>query len=391
MSFDFDRIIERRGAHSAKWDSMESYYGVSADDGIPMWVADMDFAAPPVVADTLRRIADHGVFGYHGAETDHFAAIQGFIKRRHGWDVDPDWMSTTPGLVAGTASCVQAFSAPGDGVILFTPVYHAFIRVIKANGRRVVESPLIDNAGHYEMDLDALAASLDGSEKIMIFCSPHNPGGRVWTRDEIRAAADFCVAHDLIFVSDEIHCDLVYPGASHIVASLAAPEAKARTVMMVASTKTFNIAGAHTGNVIIEDAALRARFKAVQMAAGSSPNALGVQMATAAFAHGDDWLDALVDYLDGNRKLFDAGINAIPGLRSMPLQATYLAWVDFSGTGMSHAEYAARIEKTAKIAANHGATFGKGGETWMRFNFATPRSRVEEAVRRLGAAFGDLQ
>ncbi|MFT6227091.1 MAG: cystathionine beta-lyase, partial [Paracoccaceae bacterium] len=200
MSFDFDRIIDRRGTHSAKWDSMEGYYGVSPDDGISMWVADMDFAAPPAVADALHRIADHGVFGYHGAQTDYFAAIQGFMKRRHGWDVDPAWITTTPGLVTGTANCVQAFTAPGEGVIVFTPVYHAFHRVIVANNRRVVESPLVEVNGRYAMDLDALAAALDGSEKMMIFCSPHNPGGRVWSRDEIRAAADFCVAHDLIFV-----------------------------------------------------------------------------------------------------------------------------------------------------------------------------------------------
>ncbi|MFT4795101.1 MAG: cystathionine beta-lyase [Paracoccaceae bacterium] len=391
MSFDFDRIIDRRGTHSAKWDSMEGYYGVSPDDGISMWVADMDFAAPPAVADALHRIADHGVFGYHGAQTDYFAAIQGFMKRRHGWDVDPAWITTTPGLVTGTANCVQAFTAPGEGVIVFTPVYHAFHRVIVANNRRVVESPLVEVNGRYAMDLDALAATLDGSEKMMIFCSPHNPGGRVWSRDEIRAAADFCVAHDLIFVSDEIHCDLVYPGTKHIVASIAAPEAKARTVMMVASTKTFNIAGSHTGNVIIEDAALRARFTAVQMAAGASPNAIGVEMATAAFNEGDAWLDALVAYLDGNRKIFDAGINAIPGLKSMALEATYLAWVDFTGTGMTQAEISDRVAKIAKIAANHGPTFGTGGEGRMRFNFATPRTRIEDAVRRLTDAFSDLQ
>lgn len=391
MTFDFDRIIDRRGTHSSKWGAMESIYGVSPDDGIPMWVADMDFAAPPAVADKLREMADFGVFGYHGPQTDYFAAIAAFMKRRHGWEVDPSWISTTHGLVAGTAICLQAFTEPGDGVIVFSPVYHAFHRIIKANGRRVVESQLVDTDGRYEMDLDALAASLDGSEKMVIFCSPHNPGGRVWTRAEIRALAEFCEAHDLVLVSDEIHCDLVYPGATHMMTPLAAPEAQARTVVLVASTKTFNIAGAETGNVIIANPALRARFQAAHAAVGATPNAMGVEMATAAFAHGDAWLDALVAYLDGNRKLFDAGVNAIPGLRSMPLEATYLAWVDFSGLGMTQAEINDRVAKSAKIAANHGPTFGKGGEGWMRFNFATPRSRVEEAVRRLAEAFGDLQ
>jgi cystathionine beta-lyase len=391
MSFDFDRMIDRRGTHSAKWDKMEALYGVSPDDGISMWVADMDFAAPPAVANALRAAADHGVFGYYGDDADYLGAIAGFMQRRHGWHVDPSWISTTHGLVAGTALCVQAFSKPGEGVILFTPVYHAFHKVIKSNGRRIVESPLREVDGRYEMDLEALAASLDGTERMVMFCSPHNPGGRVWSQGEIRALAAFCEIHDLTLVSDEIHCDLVFPGAAHMVTALAAPEAVARTVVMVASTKTFNIAGAHTGSVIIQDPDLRARFNAAHNAAGASPNAIGVIMATAAFQHGDAWLDALVDYLDGNRKVFDEGIAAIPGLRSMPLEATYLAWVDFAGTGMTDREIAKRIEQDARIAANHGPTFGSGGETWMRFNLATPRARVVDAVARLKDAFADLQ
>ncbi len=181
MSFDFDRIIDRRGTQCAKWDAMEGLYGVSPDDGISMWVADMDFAAPPSVAESLRKAADHGVFGYHGAETEHHAAITGFMKRRHGWDVDPSWISTTHGLVAATAICVQAFTDPGDGIILFTPVYHAFHKIIAANDRRIVQSPMTREDGRYRMDLDGLAASLDGSEKMVVFCSPHNPGGMVWS------------------------------------------------------------------------------------------------------------------------------------------------------------------------------------------------------------------
>jgi cystathionine beta-lyase len=391
MSFDFDRIIDRRATQSSKWDKMEGIYGVSPDSGIPMWVADMDFAAPPAVADAVRAAADHGVFGYFGDDRDYLAAMTGFMRRRHGWEVDPSWVLTTHGLVAGTGLCVQAFTKPGEGVILFTPVYHAFARIIAANGRRVVESVLEEVNGRYEMNLDALAASLDGSERMLMFCSPHNPGGRVWSPEEIRAVAAFCEAHDLVFVSDEVHCDLVFPGATHTVASLAAPDAVARTVVMIASTKTFNIAGAHVGAVIIEDPALRAKFAGAHAASGSSPNALGMLMATAAFAHGDAWLDGLVDYLDGNRKLFDDGVNAIPGLRSMALDATYLAWVDFSGTGMTRQEFTDRVEKTAEIAANHGPSFGSGGDTWLRFNIATPRAVVAQAVDRLQAAFADLQ
>ena len=242
------------------------------------------------------------------------------------------------------------------------------------------------------LDLEALAAQLDGSERMVIFCSPHNPGGRVWSREEIRALAAFCAEHDLILVSDEIHGDLVLPGGPrHLIANLAAPEHADRIVTLLAGTKTFNLAGAMTGGVFVQDEALRKRFAAHQMRVGATPNGMGLTMIEAAYRGGEAWLDDLLIYLGGNRKVFDDGIAAIPGLRSMPLEATYLGWVDFSGTGMTREEFTQRVEREAKIAVNHGPPFGSGGESWLRFNFATPRSRVQEAVERLAKAFGDLQ
>ena len=227
---------------------------------------------------------------------------------------------------------------------------------------------------------------------MLIFCSPHNPGGRVWTMDELRGVSDFCKRHNLILVSDEIHHDLVFPGQKHTVMAKAAPDITDRLVMMTATTKTFNIAGCHSGNVIIPDAGLRAKFNQRIMAMGISPNSFGMHMATAAYsAEGAAWVDDLVRYLDGNRRLFDDGIARIPGLRTMPLQATYLAWVDFTDTGMTQAEFIARVEKGARIAANRGASFGAGGESFLRFNLATQRVRVAEAVARLQEAFADLQ
>lgn len=391
-SFDFDEIVDRRGTHCAKWDKMQALFGVSPDDGIAMWVADMDFKAPPPVRAALRAAVDHGVFGYFGDDSAYKAAVAAWMRTRHGWEIDPAWLSTTHGLVTGTALCVQAFSAPGDGVVLFTPVYHAFHRVLDANNRRIVQSPLVERDGRHEMDLDALRAQLDGSERMVILCSPHNPGGRVWSAAEIRALAELCAERDMILVSDEIHADLLLPGAPrHTVANLAAPAHVDRIVTLMAATKTFNIAGAMTGGVFIEDPALRARFQAVHQSVGASPNAMGMLMVTAAYAGGAPWLDALLPYLDGNRRLFDAAVNAVPGLRSMPLDATYLAWVDFAGTGMDAADFTRRVEREARIAVNHGPPFGKGGESWLRFNLATPRARVEEAAARLQAAFADLQ
>jgi cystathionine beta-lyase len=273
-----------------------------------------------------------------------------------------------------------------------TPVYHAFARIVSAAGRRVVECPLALADGRYVLDIPGWDARMTGSERMLILCSPHNPGGRVWTADELRAIADFCKRHDLILVSDEIHHDLVMPGQHHTAMPLAAPDILDRLVMMTATTKTFNLAGSHIGNVIIPDEALRGPFQARMNALGISPNSFGMAMATAAYSpEGAAWVDALVAYLDGNRRLFDEGVGAVPGLSSMALEATYLGWVDFSGTGMAPAEFIARVEKQARIAANHGTSFGLGGDNYLRFNLATPRAVVAEAVERLQDAFADLQ
>jgi len=390
QSPDFDEIIDRVGHHSVKWDGMQGLYGVDPREGIAMWVADMDFRPPACVQKALEEMAAHGVYGYWGDDRAYLAAIGWWMANRHGWQIAPEWVFTTHGLVNGTALCVDAFTAPGDGVVLMTPVYHAFARVIKAAGRKVVECPLVLNDGRYEMDFDAWDAQMDGSAKMLILCSPHNPGGRVWTEAELRGVADFARRHRLVLVSDEIHHDLVMPGHKHHAFPTVCPDQP--VVMMTATTKTFNIAGTHSGNVIIADPDLRARFAGRMAAMGISPNSFGLALATAAYSpEGAAWLDALIAYLDENRRIFDAGVNAIPGLRSMPLEATYLAWVDFSGTGMTREEFTARVEQGAKIAANHGPTFGLGGESFLRFNLATPRARVIEAVARLQAAFGDLQ
>ncbi|MGH1453774.1 MAG: MalY/PatB family protein [Paracoccaceae bacterium] len=387
----FDEIIDRHGTHSVKWDMMEKLYDVPADDGISMWVADMDFRAPDCVQDAVKRLHDHGVYGYFGDDSAYRAAICWWMENRHGWAVDPAAIFTTHGLVNGTAMCVDTFTAPGDGVVLFTPVYHAFAKVIRANGRRVVECPLALHDGRYEMDFAAYDALIDDKTRMVILCSPHNPGGRVWTRTELEQVAEFARRHDLVLVSDEIHHDLVMPGHTHIPMAHIDGIAD-RLVMMTATTKTFNIAGSHAGNVIIPDEKLRKAFGDRMAGLGLSPNAFGLHMATAAYSpEGAAWVDELVTYLDGNRRLFDDAINAIPGLASMPLESTYLAWVDFSGTGMERTEFTKRVEQGAHIAANHGPTFGTGGEQFLRFNIATPRALVQQAVERMTKAFSDLQ
>jgi len=388
----FDTPINRVGTHCKKWDSMEPLYGLSPDDSLAMWVADMEFRPPSVVQAALERMTDHGVYGYFGDDSAYLAAIRWWMATRHGWSVDPDWIFTTHGLVNGTALCVDAFTKPGDGVILMTPVYHAFAHIIKAAGREVVECPLLLQDGVAKLDIEGWEARLTGREKMLILCSPHNPGGRVWTMAELRTVADFCVRHDLILLSDEIHHDLVFPSQHHTVMANAAADIINRLVMMTATTKTFNIAGAHIGNVIVADPGLRKQFSNRINAMGISPNSFGMHMATAAYSRkGAAWVDELMQYLEGNRRVFDAGLALIPGVRSTPLQATYLAWVDFTGTGMTEAEVVERVEKGARIATNHGGSFGSGGEGFLRFNIACRRAQVVEAVERLTKAFADLQ
>lgn len=389
---DFDRIIDRRGTHSAKWDAMEAMCGVAPGDGIAMWVADMDFQSPDCVIDAVRACADTGTFGYFGDDAAYLDAIRWWMQTRHGWSVERDWIFTTHGLVNGMALCLEAYSQPGEAVVLFTPVYHAFHRLIKAAGRGIVECELAREGDSYVPDPAAWDAQMTGAERIAVLCSPNNPNGRVWTEAELRAFGAFARRHDLILVCDEIHHDIVFPGARHQVMALADPAITGRLVMMTAASKTFNIAGMHCGNVIIPDPALRGRFAARMAGLGISPNSIGLHMTTAAYSKaGAEWVEALVTYLDGNRKLFDTAIAEIPGLRSVPLQATYLAWVDFAGTGMAMDEVNARVAQQARIAVNRGATFGKGGENFLRFNFGTQRARLIEACERLQAAFADLQ
>jgi len=389
---NFNAPIDRRGTNSSKWDKMQSLFGVSPDDGLAMWTADSDYATAPCVIDAVRKAAEHGVFGYSWQYPEYLEAIRWWMKTRHNWEIDTDWILTSQGLGNAIALCLDVWSDPGDGVVIFPPVYHEFAHKINKTGRRVVECPLVRDGDTYALDLDDAQSRLTGSEKILIWCSPQNPSGRVWTPDELRAVAEFAERNNLILVSDEIHHDLVFPGNLYVPMDVAAPESRHRTVNLTAASKTFNIAGQRTGNMIIPDPDLRAAMKHRLNTLDYGPGSMGVLMITAAYsAQGAEWVDAQIAHLDGNRRVFDEAVNTIPGVWSMPLQSTYLAWVDFSGTGMTPEEIAARIRDDARIAVSPGPAFGTGGESFQRFNFATQTARVEDACERLKAAFSDLQ
>jgi cystathionine beta-lyase len=391
--FDFNRVIDRRGTHASKWDNMAKLSGITAPDAIAMWVADMDFAAPPGVTAALKEEVERGTHGYY-ADTGSWAkALTDWLAKRHGLTIDPAWVSPTPGIVSGMGLILQAVSAPGDEVVLFAPVYHAFRRIIPANDRKILDSHLVERDGRYVMDLDTLAKQVTPRTKVVFLCSPHNPGGTVWTREELRALATFCATHDLILVSDEIHCDLVFNRSKHTPTLTAAPEIADRLISAFAATKTFNLAGAHVGALVTSNAAIKKKIDARIGACGlSSYNLFGMLATEAAWRTGEPWLDALLPYLEENRDLFDATIEAAaPGARSMKLDATYLAWVNFSGTGLAPADVAKRVANDARIFASPGSQFGPGGEDSLRFNIATPRPLLQDALGRLEDAFADLR
>lgn len=388
---DFDSLITRRGRGSLKWDATRRVSDIDGDDVLPMWVADTDFQIAPVIARALTDMADDGVLGYFSDLDTMRTAVTWWMKTRHDWDIEPGWVLSAHGLGNALSLIIDALTDPGDGVVLLTPVYHEFAGRTRAAGRRPVEVPLAIDDGRMRFDFERARDMLDGSERLIILCSPQNPGGRVWDADELRAAADFAAGHGLYVIADEIHHDLVYPGRRFLPMAKVTDIAD-RLVTITAPSKTFNTAGLRFGNIIASDPTLRKRLADTLNARAIQPNLAGVKACEAAYTpEGAEWADAQLAYLDANRKAFDAGLNAIPGIRSMPLEATYLAWVDFSGTGMDNDEIIRRVEGQARIVANKGATFGPGGDSHLRFNFGTQRARVDEAVARLQDAFSDLQ
>ena len=390
MTYDLDEQLPLRGRHVAKYDSIERVFDTDDPGVIPMWVADMDFAASPAIRAAVQAEVDLGYMGYFGDTARADRAVANWYYARHGWKVDPDWVRYTHGVVSGFANVLATFSEPGDAIIVFAPVYHAFYRQADNMGREIVESPLVKRDGQFHMDLDALQAALTGREKLVTFCSPHNPGGRIWSGDEIKALADFCARNDLILLSDEIHMDLTFPGVDFTPTAVAAPDHLDRLVVLTAASKGFNVAGAETGLLLAPDAGVRGKVDKVIADRESSPNRFGMAILCAAFEDSGDWSEAVRAYLAENNRIFTECMSSIPGVSVMEMQSTYLSWVDFSALGMSDEELLER-HLAAKVAPNPGTQFGHGGSGHMRFNLALPRPTLLEAIGRIEAAFADLQ
>ena len=386
MPNEFDTLIDRGGTHALKWEFRRH---CRERDIIPLWVADMDFAAPEGVRRAVRERAAHGVYGYTLLPESYYQAVISWMLRRFGWEVHKKWIVFTPGVVPALNFAVQAFTEPGDRIIVQPPVYYPFFLAVENNGRELAHNPLRTEDGRSRMDLDHLRAVIDGRTRLLILCSPHNPTGRVWSEEELKGLAEVCAQHDLIILSDEIHADLVSPG--HTQAPLAAllPEMADRIVTCTSPNKTFNIAGLQTANTIIPDKQLRQRFQqAVHSSGIELANAFGVVALEAAYtAEGEEWLERLLDYLWGNYALlleFAAG--RIPDIRISSLEGTYLAWLDCRALHPNDKQLKDLLLGHG-VWLDEGSKFGPGGEGFLRLNIACPRSLLEKALERMAAAF----
>ena len=388
MQYDFDTPIDRTHTWSIKHDFKKE--NGKADDILPLWVADMDFRSPDSVVEALKKAVDHGIFGYGRADETYFDAVAAWYQKRHHLTLQPEWMTCTPGIVFALSIAVRAFTQEGDAVLIQPPVYHPFSRAILRNKRTLVENPLVLKDGHYEMDLEELEQKvLDEHVKLMILCNPHNPVGRVWTREELTALADICLRHHVYVISDEIHGDFVWQGHEQTPYASISEEACLHSMMCTAPSKTFNLAGMATSNLFIPDPEMRRKFRSELLDVGQeNMNRLGLFACRAAYEGGGEWLDQLIGYLAGNLALVrDFCKNRVPQIQLVEPEGTYLAWLDCRELGMTDDELMAFFSNEAKVWLDPGTHSGEQGSGFMRFNLGSSRSVIAQALDQIEAAW----
>ncbi|MHA7965965.1 MalY/PatB family protein [Paenibacillus sp. CAU 1782] len=380
MSFDFDTLIDRRNTRSYKWDQCEVLFG--SKDILPLWVADMDFPSPPAVQEVLKKRASLGAYGYAIREDSYFQSIQDWFQRRHDWKLEKEWIVDSPSVVTTLSLAVELFSEPGAPVVLQSPVYYPFYDVISSNDRVVAANPLVIRNGRFEMDLEHLESLFQGGAKLLLLCSPHNPGGRVWDREELLALGELCLRYGVIVVSDEIHCDLIFDGHRHIPFATLSPEIADITITALAATKTFNLPGLLTSFMAVSNKALRSRLEkrlktlSLHMAQHFAQDAV-----EAAYREGEEWLEAMLGYVKGNLDYALAYLEEhAPLIKPLKPDGTYLLWLDCRGLGLDKNGLKDLMYKKAKVAFNEGSVFGIEGEGWLRMNLACPRYIVEQAL-----------
>ena len=387
MSVNFDAIIDRHHTACLKYDfAAERGY---PEDVLPFWVADMDFRAPQPVLDALAARIQHGIFGYTDVKPDYVATLQKWMQAQHGWRPAADSLLVTPGVVLAIALAIRAFTEPGEAVLIQQPVYYPFSLVIKDNGRELVNSPLREENGRYHIDFADIEDKIVRHHvRLFLLCSPHNPVGRVWTRDELTRLADICLRHDVLILADEIHHDFVRPGYTHTVLASLSPEIADRTITCTAPSKTFNLAGLQLSNIFIANATLRRRFRHELNAIGyDQPNALRLTACQAAYANGGPWLQELRAYLESNYQKTHAFLTReLPRVRLTEPEGTYLLWLDFSAYGLSDEELDKLIVQKARLWLDSGHIFGPAGSQHQRLNIACPWATLEQGLQRLTAA-----
>ena len=378
MQYNFDKITNRRGTCSCKWDN--------APDGVlPMWVADMDFPTAPAITEALQKRVAHGIFGYTKVPDEYYESVIAWFKDMHGVEYEKEWFIYTSGVVPAISAIIKALTVPGDKVILQTPVYNCFFSSIRNNGCEVLPNPLIREGDSYRMDFEDLETkAADDKAKILILCNPHNPAGRVWTAEEMQRLGDICLRNNVMVIADEIHCEFVYDGYKFIPFASISNDFTNRFITCVSPTKAFNIAGLQIANIIVADDEIRARIdRAININEVCDVNPFGVIATIAAYGHGREWLSQLVAYIKGNYDYMkDYCGRELPDFHLTELQGTYLVWMDCRSSGLKSAELEQRLISEAKLWLNAGSMYGIEGEGFMRWNIACPRSVLQDGLQR---------
>ncbi len=384
---NFDEIIERRNTGSLKWDVLEERFG--SRDLLPLWVADMDFRGPPAVTEAMSARARDGIYGYMTVPSSYYDSVESWFMRRHGWNLAKEWIVCAPGVVPSINFAIQALTRAGDGVIVQPPVYYPFFRSIENNGRTVLNNELKYANGHYEMDFDDLKEKASRPEsQLMILCSPHNPIGRVWTREELQRLGDICMDNGVTVVSDEIHSDLVYPGFRHTNFASISEKFAQNSITCTSVTKTFNLAGLQVSNIVIPNSRIREDFVAAAEASIEfMPNSFATDAVIASYGQGEEWLEALLAYLSENLSFMRKFLGEhLPGVKMIEPEGTYLVWLDFREIEPDPMKLERLMRKGAGVALDEGYIFGSGGAGFERINIACPRAILKKALEQIASA-----
>ena len=385
--YDFDEIVDRSNTSSEKWDFLKETFGY--DDVLPLWVADMDFLSPPQVIDALVKRAKHGVYGYTGLTDSYYDSVIRWYERRYKWSIRKEWIVFTPGVIPAVDFAIRAFTVPRDKVIVQTPVYYPFFQAIESNEREVLENPLILKDGRYEMDFEDLEKKVkDSKARMLILCSPHNPVGRVWTRDELTRLGKICLSNGILVISDEIHSDIRYPGIIHTSFAAISDEFANNSITCTSASKTFNLAGLQISNIMIPNDRLRQGFlSTIEKTGMNLPNSFAGIAVQTAYNECEEWLDELLDYLKGNLEFLKYFIKTkIPEVKVIDPEGTYLVWLDFREIEPDPEKLQNLLLKEAKVAFNIGNVFRTGGAGFERVNIACPRATLNTALNQVAVA-----